>query len=571
MEKRSWTYKELENLTQNEIYNILEDIPSDNESNASDIESVMADNIDIDDIRGNETVCDIEGEILAQADDLIQWDSEDELPLSAFVSNEVFWTTDEGYVRIPQSFNENTGPNIPDDAETPVDIFLQLFPDDMIKNIVFQTNLYYIQAHGGDSVFTPTTEDEVKTFLGVNLLMGVKPLPSYRDYWSSNDQLRDSYVSAAISRARFTWLLANLHLADNSIQPRRNEPGYDKLYKVRPLLSKLSETFLTALNPHGRSSLKQYMPNKPIKRGYKVWVRADSSGYLCEFQIYTGKNGEAVEKCLGTRVVKDLTRSLVGKGHRVFFDNYFNSLKLQRSLIVDGIYASGTVRKGRKYYPALKADKEMNRGDIDFRISTDGLTALKWMDKRSVLFLANYQNPNVIERVPRKSKSGVVEEVTCPRMVKDYNCHMGYVDKFDMLKSLYEVDRKSHKWWHRIFFHFLDVCIVNAFILFQLRSKSKSLSMKDFRLSVIAGLIGAYASGKRGRPSSAYTANKFRKYVPTEVRTSKASHMPQRATSLRCANCRTKGIATRTLWKCSTCDVGLCIKHDKNCFAEFHS
>nr|CAH7735824.1 unnamed protein product [Callosobruchus chinensis]CAH7754795.1 unnamed protein product [Callosobruchus chinensis] len=156
-------------------------------------------------------------------------------------------------------------------------------------------------------------------------------------------------------------------------------------------------------------------------------------------------------------------------------------------------------------------------------------------------------------------------------MVKDYNCHMGYVDKFDMLKSLYEVDRKSHKWWHRIFFHFLDVCIVNAFILFQLRSKSKSLSMKDFRLSVIAGLIGAYASGKRGRPSSAYTANKFRKYVPTEVRTSKASHMPQRATSLRCANCRTKGIATRTLWKCSTCDVGLCIKHDKNCFAEFHS
>nr|CAI5854380.1 unnamed protein product [Callosobruchus analis] len=28
---------------------------------------------------------------------------------------------------------------------------------------------------------------------------------------------------------------------------------------------------------------------------------------------------------------------------------------------------------------------------------------------------------------------------------------MGYVDKFDMLKSSYEVDRKSHKSWHRIF------------------------------------------------------------------------------------------------------------------------
>lgn len=30
----------------------------------------------------------------------------------------------------------------------------------------------------------------------------------------------------------------------------------------------------------GRSTLKQYMPNKPIKRGYKVWVRADEERYI---------------------------------------------------------------------------------------------------------------------------------------------------------------------------------------------------------------------------------------------------------------------------------------------------
>ena len=27
----------------------------------------------------------------------------------------------------------------------------------------------------------------------------------------------------------------------------------------------------------GRSSMKQYMPKKPIKRGFKIWVRADAS------------------------------------------------------------------------------------------------------------------------------------------------------------------------------------------------------------------------------------------------------------------------------------------------------
>ncbi len=43
----------------------------------------------------------------------------------------------------------------------------------------------------------------------------------------------------------------------------------------------------------GRSALKQYVPKKPIRRGFKVWVRADNhNGFVCDFQVYTGK-GEA--------------------------------------------------------------------------------------------------------------------------------------------------------------------------------------------------------------------------------------------------------------------------------------
>ena len=47
----------------------------------------------------------------------------------------------------------------------------------------------------------------------------------------------------------------------------------------------------------GRSSLKQYMPKKPIKRGIKVWVLGDSSnGYFSQLEVYTGKKGNSVEK-----------------------------------------------------------------------------------------------------------------------------------------------------------------------------------------------------------------------------------------------------------------------------------
>lgn len=74
----------------------------------------------------------------------------------------------------------------------------------------------------------------------------------------------------------------------------------------------------------GRSSMKQYMPMKPTKRGFKVWVRADSSnGYVSQFQCYTGKAGNTSEVGLGGNVVTTLTRELVGKNYSVYMDNFF--------------------------------------------------------------------------------------------------------------------------------------------------------------------------------------------------------------------------------------------------------
>ena len=109
-------------------------------------------------------------------------------------------------------------------------------------------------------------------------------------------------MAAIFPRDRFWKLWSNLHIADNTSAPPRDDPGYDKLYKVRPMLDILGAAFHAAHEPSqqvsvdeamvrfkGRSSLKQYMPMKPIKRGFKIWCLCDTnSGYLQEFQIYTG-------------------------------------------------------------------------------------------------------------------------------------------------------------------------------------------------------------------------------------------------------------------------------------------
>jgi hypothetical protein len=60
-----------------------------------------------------------------------------------------------------------------------------------------------------------------------------------------------------------------------------------------------------------------------------------------------------------------------------------------------------------------------------------------------------------------------------------------------MLKALYEFNRKSRKWWHRIFWYFLDVTVVNAFIIYKEQTNDMKKTLMKFRLSLVTGLIGA--------------------------------------------------------------------------------
>lgn len=84
-----------------------------------------------------------------------------------------------------------------------------------MEEIVFQTNLYAMQE---GKHFTPLTLEELYKFLAINLLMGIKRLPSYRDYWSSFEDLHDAYISKQMSVKRFSWILSRLHLNDNTVQ-----------------------------------------------------------------------------------------------------------------------------------------------------------------------------------------------------------------------------------------------------------------------------------------------------------------------------------------------------------------
>ena len=159
-----------------------------------------------------------------------------------------------------------------------------------------------------------------------------------------------------------------MHFVDNTTLP---VPCSDKLAKVRPVLESIKSTCFTnyVLNREnsidkamikfkGRSSVKQYMPKKPIRRGIKSWVRADShNGYICDFQIYCGKEGDSGTN-LGTRVVTSLSETLKHQYYHLCFDNFFHQwISWRLFCMMVSMHVEHTVRIGGDYHLLLSTKK----------------------------------------------------------------------------------------------------------------------------------------------------------------------------------------------------------------------
>ena len=264
--------------------------------------------------------------------------------------------------------------------DSPLGVFNLFFTDAICGFVVEQTNLYAQQVLGEKyEHWEKVTVEELRAYFGFMILMCLVSLPSIDDYWRRDQFLHYSPIADRISRDRFREISRYLHFADNSNLPLHGQPGHDCLGKVRPILVKLQEKLVTLYEPscenaideamipfQGRSSLKQYMPAKPVKRGIKVWCRADShNGYMSEVQVYTGRY-ESSEGGLGKRVVLDLSKRLEGKKYHLYMDNFFSSVLLFETLLSKGVYACGTTRQNYSHFPQAlkmkgKGKEEMQR------------------------------------------------------------------------------------------------------------------------------------------------------------------------------------------------------------------
>ncbi|GFV67108.1 piggyBac transposable element-derived protein 4 [Trichonephila clavipes] len=98
--------------------------------------------------------------------------------------------------------------------------------------------------------------------------MGIKRVPTYRDFRSTKEILHNAFVSGKMPMRKFIWILGNLHLNDNNLMPKQSEKNFDKLYKVHPLLDHLSEMFFKVFKPGQKQSIDK---RKKMKCGDFDW------------------------------------------------------------------------------------------------------------------------------------------------------------------------------------------------------------------------------------------------------------------------------------------------------------
>jgi len=306
------------------------------------------------------------------------------------------------------------------DLSTPLSFFNYFFDEKLLDSIVEQTNLF-----ANDNVIT---KKDFQKYLGICIYTSVVHMSSIRDYWSQ--ELRFEPIADTMSLNNFEKIRRYIHFNDNAKMLPIDHVDNDRLHKIRPVIDHLNSKFQSIpfsrdlcvdeqlCATKARMYLKQYMPMKPHKWGYKLFMLCDVNGFAHKFEIYTGsenlpKNRLPSELDLGAsaNVVVRLTRGVPkNMNHRIYFDNYYTTIELIDYLNENGIHSLGTVRKNRIPNSRIPSDnilKKCKRGSSFEYMATyknTHISSVTWKDNKNVSLLSNYCGSLPYTKVKRFDK-----------------------------------------------------------------------------------------------------------------------------------------------------------------------
>lgn len=249
----------------------------------------------------------------------------------------------------------------------------------------------------------------------------------------------------------------------------------------------------------GRSSQTVRMKCKPDKEGYKFMaICCAQTGYVFGY-FPNGRQDKDSIKDIVEKLIQMLPRKDTLK-YVLAMDNYFTGptvIEMTRNYNI-GVF--GTARRQRGWPPAEFKRIDDNRfNTLYWMHDKKNFLIMRWVDNKPVDFVSTVHTGNEVvdkarkrPRVTHLNRRHVstvwgddwVTEITMPSVVAHYNIMMGGVDKAYQMISYYRPKLRCRRIWMPMFFHSLDICRLNAYIIAQ-REKI-GLTHKDFILEWIS-------------------------------------------------------------------------------------
>ncbi|XP_023257577.1 piggyBac transposable element-derived protein 4-like [Seriola lalandi dorsalis] len=477
------------------------------------------------------------------------------------------------------------------DAQTPLDFFKLFFTDAVLECLVANTNSYGQQKqHGKRDAWRDITIGDFLSFLSMVIYIGLVKCLTFKDYWKVSRIYGLPFPASVISRNKFLSICRALHMssltADADNDAKRRTPGYDRLCKIKPLYHSINSACKAHFQPEQNISidermvasraqigLKQYIRTK---WGYKLFVLTDSnSGYTWNFSVYEGKSSGSGMGLSYDSVMSVMDFDSLGTGYHLYVDNFYTSSQLFQDLLAKQIGACGIIWPNRAGFPRGQANdftRDTPRGAIRW-IRDASLLFVKWMDSREVAMCSTIHKAFNGDTASRKVKAAgqwVQTDIPIPAAIKDYNEHIGGFDLSDSLIGCSSIIHKSRTWYWNFFYHFLDIAVVNAYVLHQQCRRGPAMTQKEFRQALVEELAdkGSVSTSKRSttrfitvpaQPAS-HTLHYFTE--GQNVAKSEASSAGRR----KCVLCHKK-----TPVGCRSCDVALCFVATRDCYNAWHT
>ena len=165
-------------------------------------------------------------------------------------------------------------------------------------------------------------------YLGACIILSVHPARQLRHVFSNEPFLNNTGLHSVFTLHCFSKISHYFCVSDKTKEIPKDCAGYNKLFKVQPVVKQLQTLFLkywgfgnnicidkSVIAMKNRDRARQFLPLKPCKCCWKVWLCCNSDSpdqpYLLSFIPYLGKKHTKVSKNgLFFDVVQELTRPM---------------------------------------------------------------------------------------------------------------------------------------------------------------------------------------------------------------------------------------------------------------------